>query len=194
MPARALAFLLLLAALLAGSGCQTTSNEAKPENLSSEEVQQRRQQINDMATRAMERFYEEHPDARKEVESAAGYGVFDVSSVNVVLVVGARGKGVIFDNKTNAPTYMRTARAGTGPGVGYQKLYQIFIFKSEQALSQFRLGGTGGGDVGASATAGSANAQLSFNPNITVYEIKEKGFAVQANWGGTAYLVDPDLN
>ena len=117
-----------------------------------------------------------------------------MSSVNAVVVVGARGKGVIVDNASRKPTYMRAARAGTGPGVGYQDLYQIFVFKSREAMEQFKLGGKAGADVGASVTAGTDAQQISFNPYIMVYQVSKSGFAVQANWGGTGYFVDPDLN
>ena len=37
--------------------------------------------------------------------------------------MGQKGKGVLFDNATKAPTYMLSARAGTGPGLGKQKAF-----------------------------------------------------------------------
>ncbi len=183
---------LLFAGLL--SACQTTPKAPDSENLSREEILERRQQILDMSENAIARLYGENPAARQEIESAVGYGVFDINTVNAVLLVGARGKGVIVENKGGKQTFMRAVRAGTGPGVGYQRLYQVFVFKSEAALNQFKLGDSAGADVSASATVGTAAKQLSFNPYITVYQMSEKGFAVQANWGGTAYFVDPDLN
>ena len=184
----------LTAGCLSLSACQTTPNAPEGDNLSSEEILQRRQQIVDMSQSALTRLYAENSAARQEIEGAAGYAVFDISTVNAVLLVGARGKGLIVDNKTGRQTFMRAVRAGTGPGVGYQRLSQIFVFKSESALNQFKLGDSAGGDVSASATVGSAAKQISFNPYITVYQLSEKGFALQANWGGTAYVVDQDLN
>ena len=68
------------------------------------------------------------------------------------------------------------------------------IERSEAALAQFKLGDSGGADVSGSATLGTSGKQYSLNPYITVYQVSDKGYAVQANWGGTAYLVDPDLN
>jgi hypothetical protein len=35
---------------------------------------------------------------------------------------------------------------------------------------------------------------ISLNPNMSVYQITEKGLLLQANWGGVAYLPDSDLN
>lgn len=185
---------MLFAGVALVTACSTTQPTVKKEDLTADEVKQRRQQVNNMAKDGLAKLYAQNPEARKEIESAAGYGVFDVSTVNVVLVVGSTGAGVIRDNKTGQQTYMRAIRAGTGPGVGYQQLYQIFVFKNATALEQFRLGDAVGGDVSASVTVGTAGKQYSFNPYITVYQLSEKGFAVQANWGGTGYVLDPNLN
>ena len=103
-------------------------------------------------------------------------------------------KRVIFDNKTKKPTFMISMRAGTGPGVGYQELYQIFVFKSREALEQFMVGDKAGGDLMASTTVGTNAVQVSANPYINVYQLSEKGYALQANYGGAVYLVNPDLN
>ena len=185
---------LLCAGILLVTACSTTQPTVKKEDLSADEVKQRRLQVNEMAASALEKLYAQHPEAKAEIAAAAGYGVFDISSVNAVLLVGATGQGVIVDNKSGQKTFMRAIRAGTGPGIGYQHLYQVFVFKNATALSQFRVGDKAGGDVSASATAGTANNQYSFNPNITVYQIIDKGFAIQANWGGTGYVIDPNLN
>lgn len=193
-PALPLSASVLAIALLL-SGCQSTG-DSPPEksDLSPEQIQERRTKIMGMAKMARERLQAETPDVKREIEQAAGYGVFDVTTVNAVLLVGARGAGVVVDNKTSKPTFMRALRAGTGPGVGYQQTYQIFVFKTPSAMKQFTLGGDVGGDVSASVTAGTSGKQYSFNPSITVYQVNESGFAIQANWGGTGYVLDPDLN
>ena len=189
--ARTLALGLFAAGL---AGCQSADKAPEKRNLDAAQIQKERDTLLGMAKAGLDQLYAQDPKARAAVEGAVGYGVFDMSSVNVVLVVGARGKGVIVDNASRRPTYMRAARAGTGPGVGYQDLYQIFVFKSREAMEQFKLGGKAGADVGASVTAGTDAQQISFNPYITVYQVSQSGFAVQANWGGTGYFVDQDLN
>ena len=40
----------------------------------------------------------------------------------------------------------------------------------------------------------STDAMTSFTPYVSVYQIMDKGVNVQANWGGTKYFRDPDLN
>jgi len=162
--------------------------------LTPQQISEQRNKTLTMADAALARLYAQNPAVRKEIEQAAGYGVFDITAINAVLLVGARGPGVIFDNKTKKPTYMISMRAGTGPGVGYQELYQIFVFKSQEALDQFKVGNKAGGDLMASTTVGTSAVQVSANPYINVYQLSEKGYALQANYGGAVYIVDPDLN
>lgn len=147
-----------------------------------------------MSQAALKTLYTKNPKLKAEFESAAGFGIFEVNNYNVLLYVGAYGKGVIFDNKNRKIIYMYTSRAGTGPGVGYESMYVIFVFKKEFALEQF-IGAKGSGaDIGASATLGMMGGQVSFNPEISVYQIYKTGFDLQANWGGTIYFPATGLN
>jgi len=143
---------------------------------------------------SLEKLYAANPEAKAEIEGAVGHAVFDITAVNAVLLVGQEGKGVLVEHASGKRTYMTMLRAGTGPGVGYQQLAQVIAFKSGAAVDQFKLGGEIGGDVVVSATLGSSNVQQSIDPFIRYWYVSEKGFAVQANWGGAVYAVDPDLN
>jgi lipid-binding SYLF domain-containing protein len=109
------------------------------------------------------------------------------------MFVGQKGQGVLFDNATKKPTFMLSTRLGTGPGVGKQKVYQVFVFKSKSAMEQFVLAGEAGGDLGASVSTGTGGMTRSFNPSIDIYQIPESGMALQASWGGTVYTVDDQL-
>lgn len=175
------------------AAAEQTNGEAKSK-ISAEEKKKRQDALLKYAEESLQKLYAINPDAQKKVEAAVGYAVFDLSAVNVVLVVGQRGKGVVISNKTRKPTYMLATRAGTGPGLGYREIRQVFVFKNQTAMDQFMLGDAVGGDVSAAVSMGKESSQLSFNPYIDVYQITEKGLAVEAQWGGTVYRVDPDLN
>ena len=139
-------------------------------------------------------MYSNDPTLRPKFESAVAFGVFEVKNFNALLYVASYGKGVIFDNKARRVIYMDTVRSGAGPGIGYESMYIVFVFKNELALSQF-IGTKGGGaDVGASATLGVFGEQISINPEIGVYQLYKNGFDVQANWGGTIYFPAISLN
>ena len=49
-------------------------------------------------------------------------------------------------------------------------------------------------DVDANFSAGSGGEIRSFNPEITFYTVGLSGYDLQANYGGTLYLVDKQLN
>jgi lipid-binding SYLF domain-containing protein len=161
--------------------------------LSAEAKQAERQVRLQLAEQGLQKLYRLQPDAQAAVQKAAGYAVFEVDSIYAVLFVGQKGKGVLFDNSTKQPTFMNSTRVGTGPGVGKQKVYQIFVFKAKGAMEQFIAVGGNGGDLGASVSAGTDGVVRSFNPSIDIYQVPESGMAVQASWGGTVYTVDGAL-
>jgi lipid-binding SYLF domain-containing protein len=167
--------------------------EATPTPLTPEEKEAERQARLKIANDGLAKLYAVQPDARAAIEKAVGYAVFDVTSTYAILFVGQRGAGVMFDNATKAPTFMHSLRAGTGPGIGRQRVYQIFVFKSKEAMEQFVVAGGTGGDVSASISTGRDGTVRSFNPTIDIFQVPESGMALQASWGGTVYSVDEQL-
>lgn len=147
-----------------------------------------------IAEDALAKLYKLQPDARKAVEGAVGYAVFDINSIYAILFVGQKGKGILYDNATKKTTFMLSNRVGTGPGAGKQRVFQIFVFKNKGAMDLFRTTGGMGGDVGASVSTGTDGMVRSFNPSVDIYQVPESGMAVQASWGGTVYTTDSDLN
>lgn len=182
----------LIAALLL-AGALAACAHAPPPAAGTDPREAERQARLQMAQTALDKLYQVHPDARGVVEGAVGYAVFEVNAIYAVLLVGQRGKGVLFDNATKAPTFMIATRAGTGPGIGQQKVYQVFAFKSRFAMDQFVMAGDAGADVAASVSTGTGGFVRSFNPSIEIFEVPESGVALQASWGGTVYTVDTEL-
>ena len=153
---------------------------------------ERRDTIMKMREATLERLQKEKPETKDIIAKAPGYAVFDATGVNLVLYVGGKGSGVLTDNATGKPTYMTMVRAGTGPGLGYKEFKQIIVFKTKGAMDMFLSAGV---DVGGSFDFGNVMQQgESFNPDFSLYSITDKGFTVQANWGGTKYFKDAELN
>jgi lipid-binding SYLF domain-containing protein len=183
---------LLAAGLVTGGPSAIAQSDEQPK-LTAEEKEAERKARLKLAADGLAKLYKVQPEARQVVEKAVGYAVFDITSIYAILFVGQKGKGVLFDNATKKPTYMLSNRAGTGPGVGKQRVYQVFVFKNKGAMDQFVLAGGLGGDVGASFSTGKDGSVRSFNPSIDIYQVPESGMAVQASWGGTVYSVDSQL-
>lgn len=183
-------------ALMILSGCQSTGKDGKP--LTQEEIIQKREATLKMAQTGLDALLKQNPAAKKEIDAAAGYAVFNATNVNIVLLVVARGEGVLYDKRRKDPIFMQDLKTGEGLGAGYQTQYQIVIFKTTSAIDQFLLtsidGQKGGIDVDANFSAGSGGTIRSFNPEITFYTVGLSGYDLQANYGGTLYLVDKQLN
>jgi hypothetical protein len=177
--------------------CQSTGKDGKP--LTQSEIIQKREATIKMAQNGFNLLVKQDPKVRKEIESAAGYAVFNTTNVNVILVVVARGEGLLYDKRyKEQPIFMRDMKTGEGLGAGYPEQYQIIIFKTVDAIDQFLLttinGQQVGLDVEANFSAGSSSTIRSFNPNVTFYTVGISGYDLQANYGGALYMVDQQLN
>jgi hypothetical protein len=182
--------------LLALMGCQSTGKDGKP--LTPAQIAQKREATLEMAKTGLDALIKQNPKVKEDIEKAPGYAVFSTTNINVVLIVVARGEGVLYDKRRKEPVFMQELKTGEGLGAGYQDQYQIVIFKSTQAIDQFLLtsidGQQGGIDVDANFSAGSGGTIRSFNPDIAFYTVGKSGYDLQANYGGTLYLVDQQLN
>lgn len=178
------------------SACQSTGADGKP--LTAQEIMEKRQATLKMSKVGLAALIKQNPEIQKEIEAAPGYAVFSTTNVNVVLLVLARGEGVLFDKRRPEPIFMEAMKTGEGIGAGYQDQYQVILFKNTDAIDQFLLtsidGQRGGMDVDANVSAGSGGTIRSFNPYITIYTVGLSGYDLQANYGGTLYLVDQQLN
>jgi lipid-binding SYLF domain-containing protein len=182
-------------ATMQSTGEGTTEAGAKND----QEKEEKRRAILSMRDRTLADLYKTNPEAKAEIESSAGYAVFDATGINVILFVGVKGKGIAVENGSNKVTYMNMVRAGSGPGIGYKDYRMVLVFKNKGVFNKFT---TLGMDAGASADATmklggqgkEAAYAKSFNPDVKVYQITDKGLLLQANWGGTKFLKDKDLN
>ena len=178
------------------TGCQSTGKDGKP--LSQDQIIQKREATIQMAKTGLDSLIKQDPKVKAEIDKAAGYAVFNTTNINVVLLVLARGEGVLYDKRRKEPVFMQDVKTGEGLGAGYQTQYQIVIFKTTSAIDQFLLasidGQQGGLDVEANFSAGSGGTIRSFNPNITFYTVGLSGYDLQANYGGALFLVDQQLN
>ena len=156
-------------------------------------LERNRQQSFNTAYRILTEFVEKYPDLKPQLESAAGYGVFETTTFNLLLYAGGWGDGMVFDKIEHKAIYVDTARVGTGLGLGYITEYTLIVFHSHFGIEQY-FGANAGGDIGASATIAIWSKAVSFNPTISTYKIYRTGANIQGNWGGTVYWLSPLLN
>ena len=169
------------------------------DTLSAEDIKKMRQDLLSMSEETLERLYEEQPEAKELIENAYGYGVFEGQAVNLILYVAGKGLGVVFDNKTKTPVYMNAIRGGTGPGIGYKSMHGVFLFSNETVYKQFttlglQVSASGDATIKVAGKGVGAEKSISLVPGVKFYQLTDIGIVLQANWGATEFLKDPNLN
>lgn len=167
------------------------------------DTDEQRQEVLDMREETLSRLYGEKASAEAIVKDSVGYAVFSNTGINVLLVSTANGSGIAHDNKSGADVYMKMFSAGGGIGLGVKKFSAVFIFHSRDAYDQFVDKGwnfTAQADAAATSDAeskeqaGATDATVGLNQGVTVYQMTDKGLALQATLQGTKYWKDDDLN
>lgn len=178
--------LAILAVLLAG--CVAGDNSID-----------KRANIQKMKNDTLAKLYETEPSSRDHIKTAIGYGVFSNIGVNLILLSGGGGWGVVHANESGKDTYMNMGSAGIGLGLGVKDFRGVFVFTSQGALDQFVDGGWDGSaqaDAAAVATGkgGAWAGAVDVAPGIKLYQMTENGLALQATIQGTKYWKDSELN
>ncbi len=148
---------------------------------------------------ALAALYKAQPSARKAVESAAGYAAFSNFGMKILVAGGGSGKGIAVNNKTKAMAYMKMAEIQAGLGFGVKKFQLVWVFDNEAALNNFI---NSGWEFGAQATAAAKGSDkgaayqgaVAVSPGVWLYQLTDKGLALELTAKGTKYYKDSDLN
>ena len=179
---------LLLSVLLV---CVPLVVSAGPEE-DRKEAQEARQSV-------LAKLYAEKPGAKAEIEKSKGYAVFSSFGMNLLVVSTARGSGILRDNRSGKDIYMSMFSAGGGLGLGVKDFGIVFVFNDENAMDEFIKTGW---DFSAQADATvetnedseGAEAAATIVPGVEIYQVTDKGLALQATLQGTKYWKNDDLN
>jgi lipid-binding SYLF domain-containing protein len=95
---------------------------------------------------------------------------------------------------------MKMLEVQAGLGFGVKKFSVIFIFDTEKALNKFvDSGWEFGGQAGVAAKAGegkgaAAAGAVSVSEGVSMYQLTDKGVALEITAKSTKYYKDDDLN
>lgn len=161
-------------------------------------TQARRDDVLQMRSDTLAELYRMVPEARNEIDTAEGYGVFSNVGVNIVFASLGNGYGVVEDNSDGERIYMRMLSAGLGIGLGVKDFRGIFVFTTRNALEGFI---TSGWDASAQADLAAKSGErggafagaFDIAPGIRLYQLTEAGLAIQVTIQGTKYWRDDDL-
>ena len=164
-----------------------------------DKAEQERKDIQKIEKDTLAKLYSVQPSAKGAIEGAAGYAVFSNFGMKILVAGGGSGKGVAVNRKTGQRTYMRMGEVQAGIGMGVKKFKVVFVFETPDKLDSFvNQGWEFGGQTTAAATTGDKGAAmqgaLAVSPGIWMYQLTDKGLALEATVKGTKYWKDSDLN
>lgn len=158
----------------------------------------KRQAVLEMRDQTLARLYREKPGARERIAEAAGWGVFDAASQNLILLQTGGGYGVL-TSASGETTFMKVGGAGVGFGIGLKDYREVIIFRNRSDFEKFRDSGwEASGQAEATAQAGSqggsAAGKQSIDMDVMTYQMMESGIALQATVGASKYWKWSELN
>ncbi len=157
------------------------------------------QEIRKVVQQTLQRLYKAQPAAQSAVQHGAGYAVFSNTGVKILFAGSGKGKGIAVDNQTKKEVFMKMVEVQAGLGFGVKKFSVIFVFDNDKALNSFiNSGWEFGGQASAAAKTGDKGGSMegaaSVSDGVWMYQMTDKGLAVELTGKGTKYYKDDDLN
>lgn len=176
---------------------QDAEKEAKKEK----KLAKQRKAFQKNKSTAISEMYKAYPGSKAKLASSYGYAAFANTGVNLLLLASGNGGGMAHNNKTGAEVYVKMISVGAGVGIGYKKYYAVFLFDDQAAFDNFlEVGWSADGqadataDTGKEGEGGSAAVGMNVSQGVTLYQIADKGLALQATIQGTKFVVSEELN
>ena len=168
-------------------------------SLAADSKEQQRAEVRKTSKQILSELYRVSPSAKGAVASAAGYAVFSNFGLKILVAGGGTGSGIAVNNANKKETFMKMVEVQAGLGFGIKKFRVVFIFETEKALNDFvNSGWEFGGQATAAATDGKSGAAyqgaMSVMPGVWMYQMTDKGLALELTGKGTKYYKDDELN
>ena len=159
----------------------------------------KRAELRKMADDTLKRLYKMEPSARGVIAKAAGYAVFRNFGLKIFVAGGGSGDGIVVDQSTKQETFMKMVEIQAGLGFGIKKFSVVFVFQNPDSLMRFVESGW---EFGAQATAAAADdgggggiqGAVSVDAGVWMYQLTDKGLALELTAKGTKYYKNSDLN
>lgn len=160
---------------------------------------EKRGEVRKMASSVLRRLYRMQPGSRQAIAGSVGYAVFSNFGLKIFFAGGGSGKGLVVDNTNKQETFMKMFELQAGIGIGIKKFSVVFVFETHDALTNFI---DSGWEFSAQGTAAairdnqgkSYQGAISVAPDVWLYQLTDKGLALELSAKGSKYYRDDDLN
>jgi lipid-binding SYLF domain-containing protein len=172
---------------------------AVPAHAADTKKEKAQKEIRAMAQDTLQRLYKADPRTVPAVKHAAGYAVFSNLGIKILVAGSGNGKGLAVNNKTKRETFMKMIELQAGLGMGVKKFQVVFVFDNEKALDSFvNSGWQFGGQTTAAAKNGDKGVAMagavSVSDGVWIYQLTDKGLAIEITAKSTKYYKDDSLN
>ena len=163
----------------------------------SKEVNEARSAIRKKSKEILNELYKVQPASKKAVAGSAGYAVFSNFGMKILVAGGGSGKGQAISGKKEV--FMKMAEVQAGLGFGIKKTKLVFVFEKKSLWDDFvNSGWVASAQATAAAKSGDSGAAyqgaVAVAPGIWLYQLTDKGLALEMTVKGTKYYKDDDLN
>ena len=167
--------------------------------MSAKEKDKARAEVRKNSAATLNALYSAVPAARKVVEGSAGYATFSNFGMKILVAGSGSGKGLAVNKKAKKDTFMKMIEVQAGLGFGIKKFRLVWVFANESSLNQFISSGweTGGQATAGAKAGGKGDAYQGAIPvsqGVWVYQLTDKGVALELTAKGTKYYKDDELN
>jgi lipid-binding SYLF domain-containing protein len=165
-----------------------------------QDKEKERTEIRQMCQQTLARLYKLQPSAQAAVQKGYGYAVFSNTGIKILFGGSGNGEGVAINNSTKSETFMKMFELQAGLGMGVKKFKVVFVFDNQKAFDGFvNSGWEFGGQASAAAKTspekgGSMQGAASVADGVWMYQMTDKGLALEITAKGTKYSKDDDLN
>ncbi|OIQ39701.1 MAG: hypothetical protein BM563_04240 [Bacteroidetes bacterium MedPE-SWsnd-G1] len=179
----------------------TFAQDAEKDAKKQKKIAKQRKQFQKNKSNALSEMYKTYPESKAKMASSYGYAAFANTGVNLFVLASGNGGGMSHNNATGQELYVKMISYGAGVGIGLKKYFAVFLFEDKAAFDNFlEVGWSADGqadataDTGKEGEGGSAAVGMNVSRGVTLYQIADKGLALQATMQGTKYIVSDELN
>jgi len=156
-------------------------------------------EVRAMAQDTLQRLYKADPKAKVALEGAAGYAAFANMGVKILVAGSGKGQGIAVNNKSKKETFMKMLELQAGLGFGVKKFRVVFVFDNDKAFDSFvnsgwQFGGQSTAALKTEDKGGAMAGAASVSDGVWMYQLTDKGVAVEITAKSTKYYKDDDLN
>lgn len=137
-------------------------------------------------------FLQKDPAMKKFFDEAVGYAVFPNVGKGGLIVGGAHGKGLVYQN-ANVIGKATMTQASIGAQAGGQTFAEVIFFENQAALNDFKAGNFEmSAEASAVAAREGASSAANYKKGIAVFTLPKKGLMAQASVGGQKFKFEPE--